>query len=820
MPKIFSILFCLFQLNLILAQDSLRTMRAVRCTMQPKIDGELADEVWKQAELQSDFFIYEPAWGLKPKDQTEVRILYDNQAIYLSAHMFDSNPDSINHELGARGDAVNADFFSVSFDTYNNRQDAFTFLVFASGVQQDFKSNDAGYEAVWESAAKIDGNGWSVEMKIPFSAIRFPETSIQQWGVNFRREVFRRKEHQQWSLIPRGVSNVLQKIGILDGIENIKAPVRLSLTPYVSGIVARIPTYKSNGTLDEHAITYAYGAGADVKYGIDDRFTLDLTLLPDFSQVQSDNKVKNLGPFEVRYDENRFFFKESADLFSKGTIFYSRRIGKTPGGYYTIEDSLKAGETLEKNPSQVKLINAAKVSGRTNKGLGIGIINAVTRNEYATIRDSSGKERKVLTEPFANYNMLVFDQQFKNNSSFYFSNANTMRKGKYDDSNVSAAGCVITNKRNNYEFTARGGLSQHFSLSNDTLPMKTNSLGYKYHVGFEKISGSFLFLLERNVISDTYDPSDLGIQTNYDFENNAAVIAYNFLVPKGIYRYWNTSLRYDHSQSYRTKKNTESYFNLTSEMLLKSLWQVNFYGGFTPNENHNYYESRIDGVDYIKPRDFYTSLAVSTNSTRKFITKLDIYYANYIDALVNNPQYETNLNLDYRQSDHLSFSYNFIHLYHQADLGWCTFDELGNPVFGNRKRRTYTNLLTIRYILKLNMSVDVRVRHYWDRAQYKDYYSLGEDGRINLNPDYHEYNNFNYNVFNVDLVYNWFFAPGSNLSLVYKNNIENESDYVYSNYRNNFSNTLNAPQTNSISLKLLYFIDYLSLQKERKKKVD
>jgi hypothetical protein len=151
---------------------------------------------------------------------------------------------------------------------------------------------------------------------------------------------------------------------------------------------------------------------------------------------------------------------------------------------------------------------------------------------------------------------------------------------------------------------------------------------------------------------------------------------------------------------------------------------------------------------------------------------------------------------------------------HQANLGFCRLDENDQAVFGDRKRTTLTNLFTTRYLFKVNMSIDLRVRHYWDRVQYNNYYSLNENGSLTKNENYHGYNNFNYNIFNVDLVFNWFFAPGSNLSLVYKNNIEHEGDYVYYNYRNNFSTTLNAPQTNSISLKLLYYIDYLYLAKK------
>lgn len=798
----------------VMAQDILPELASTRTNQSPKIDGIISDSCWKNLPIASNFTVSEPVYGTKPAAATEVKILYDNRAIYVCAKLYDLHPDSISHELGKRDDNVNSDFFSVTFDTYNNRQDAFVFGVYASGVQKDYKINDLFYDAVWESAAQLNDSGWTVELKIPYSAIRFPSIAIQDWGLNFGREVYRSKELQEWALIPRNISNKLLKCGSLTGIENIKTPLRLSITPYLSGLVAHSPSYKNDGSIDSYGISYSYGAGADIKYGINDRFTFDLTLLPDFNQVQSDNKIKNLTPFEVKYDENRFFFKESADLFSKGSIFYSRRIGKIPGAYFSVEDSLKPGETLEKNPSTVGLINAAKISGRTDKGLGIGIINAVTRSEFATLRDSLGNERKVLTEPLANYNMLVFDQQFKNNSSFYISNANTIRNGKYDDSNVSAAGLVLTNQKNNYEITARGGLSQRFTLSDDSIPTKTSSFGYKYHYGIEKVSGNFVFLAERNVISDTYFPGDLGIQSNFDFVNNGVLVGYIFYVPKGIYRTWSNKLKVDYSYSFRTNKNTESYYNFVSEMLLQNLWTINFESGFTPNKNANYFESRIDEQVYMMPREYYSHLQIMTNNRKRLVLTGGFVYGNYFSAPVNNPQYETDAIVYFRQSNKLSFSYTFRHVLHKNNLGFSKLDDEGNPLFGSRERTTISNLFNTRYTFKLNMSIDLKVRHYWDKAVYNRHYHLNENGSLSYIKDDTNYTNFNYNVFNIDLVYTWIFAPGSNLSIVYKNNSENESGYIYNNYGTNLRNTFGAPQTNSISLKLLYYIDYLYFVKK------
>ena len=169
----------------------------------------------------------------------------------------------------------------------------------------------------------------------------------------------------------------------------------------------------------------------DLKYGINESFTLDMSLLPDFSQVQSDNKIKNLTAFETVYEEQRPFFKEAVDLFMKGDIFYSRRIGKTPALFYSLDDNLNEGEHIIKNPVQQRLINATKVSGRTKNGLAIGLLNAITAHTYAKVAEEPGTTRKVLTDPLTNYNLLVLDQALKNNSNFYITNTNVVRDNNF-----------------------------------------------------------------------------------------------------------------------------------------------------------------------------------------------------------------------------------------------------------------------------------------------------------------------------------------------------------------------------------------------------
>ena len=305
-------------------------LKATRINIAPLIDGDLGDAIWQNIPVAKDFKQSDPVNGGTAYQRTEVKIAYDDRAIYVAAFLFDEHPDSLLNQLGQRDDDnLNAEYFAIGFDTYNTKQDAYYFGVYSSGVQQDYKEQDPTYDAVWESQASITPTGWCVEMKIPFSALRFPDKPIQDWGLYLRRQIRRVRHVDEWAVIPPTTGKPLNHWGTLEGISNIKPPVRLSLTPYVSSSLENYP-YNTPG-IKNTLLTYS--AGADIKYGIDERFTLDMILLPDFSQVPSDNYVKNISPFEVAYSENRPFFKEGTELFQRGNLFYSRRIGGVPRGH-------------------------------------------------------------------------------------------------------------------------------------------------------------------------------------------------------------------------------------------------------------------------------------------------------------------------------------------------------------------------------------------------------------------------------------------------------------------------------------------------------
>jgi len=817
MKKILFYILVFFFMGALNAQNPEKQYTPLKVLNPPKIDGLLEDEAWMKAAVISDMIQSMPQEGHEPTQRTEVRVVYDDNAIYVAAMLYDTAPDSIKHELGIRDDAeINADLFKVGFDPYNNQQDAYIFEVYASGVQKDSRVLDLTYNAVWQSAVKINNKGWSVEIAIPYSAIRFPTKDKQSWGFQFARNIARSNEYEQWSLIPKDATTYLRYWGQLKDLENIKAPLRLSLSPFASFYYENAPT--QNGTINKYENSFGYSFGADLKYGIDEKFTLDLTLLPDFSQVQSDNKVKNLSYQEIVYNENRSFFQEGTELFTRGSLFYTRRIGRTPMGFNSIENHLRSGEVVQENPSKVKLLNAIKLSGRNNNGLGVGLFNAITDNTYAVVTDTNGNKRKILTEPLSNYNILVFDQQLKNSSSIYVINTNVIRDKGHDDANVTGAGYTFCNKKQSYATDADFALSQRFSK--DTLNDNTfdDLLGYTSFLGIRKITGLFQWGYSNSIISKTYDARDLGYYAVTNKMKNRLYLAYNIYKPTKTFLQIYNTLTMDYLINPLTGKmapGTSINFDNYTQFL--NYWTLSAGGAFAPFETTDYDEPRVEGRFSKSFRYYYLYAGFNTDSRKAFETGVLLTVGNFIDRFLTE-NIIVSLAFRYRVNDRLTFNYTFDYNTDPYNYGFANFDEDNNSIFGTRRMLTLTNVISAKYMFMNDMFASVNVRHYWNTCKYRDYYTLLDNGDIAYNGTYAENNDYNYNVFNVDFMYSWQFAPGSQLSIVYKNAIETqESDLIYDYYRD-LKHTIESPQSNSLSLKVMYYLDYQYLKKWKKKK--
>ncbi len=789
------------------AQAPIKKLQAVKTDKSIKIDGDITDEAWKDAPIATGFIEFRPTPGKveKHEQRTEVKLLYDNTAIYIAARMYE-HPDSIEAQIVTRDQVGNADFIGVIFDTYRDRINGFGFYVTAAGSQYDARYSQTGNEddlwnAVWDSDVKRDKDGWTAEMRIPYSALRFDNKEVQDWGLNFTRRRQRINQQSTWNNLDPKVSGFVPQFGDLIGIEKVTAPVRLAFSPYISSYVNHYPINTPNVS----NTTGSFNGGMDVKYGINESFTLDMTLIPDFGQVQSDNQILNLSPFEVKFDERRQFFTEGTELFNKGELFYSRRIGSRPLNFYNVEGQLLPGETIVKNPGESRLINASKLSGRTAKGLGIGLFNAMTNTMRATIEDASGNRRYIETQPFTNYNILVFDQNLKNNSSVSFVNTNVLRQGSAYDANVTALLFDISNKENKY-FVSGGTKMSYLSKGQGT----EASTGYGYDFKAGKKSGNLVYNFRSALVDNKFDNNDLGILFNNNFWDNSTFIGYNVYKPNKWFNSFESWFETYYSRRYRPSDFQSFEVALGAWTTLKNFAQTHFNMEWSADGN-DFYEAR-NGQMFRTSQSYGFDGQYSSNRAKRY--NAGVFYEYEHVVLNKGNSYEIGFYQNLRISNKLSLGNDFVYNPQYNYTNWVGFD--GNaPVFSTYNRQTIENSIDALYSFSPRMGISFRARHYWSTRDNKDYFNLNSDGTLSPRTGGTPFANLNFNTFNIDMIYTWQFAPGSELSIAWKDASLISETGTTRGYFRNFDRIMSTPQNNSLSVKVLYYVDYLQLRKRR-----
>lgn len=816
---ILTALFLLLPVHTIQAQTL--SLSAQKTNEKIKIDGWLNENIWQQGNVASQFTTYSPQVGKPAAQKTEVRVAYDNEAIYIGAYMYDTQPDSIMQQLGLRdsyGD-LNADFFAVELDTYNDDQNAFGFAVTASGVNNDWRNNingeDNSWNAVWTSAVQMTNKGWIAEIMIPYSALRFSDKSEQTWGLSFVRSIRRIREMSTWQAFDPNKNGYVIQFGNLTGISGIKPPLRLSLTPYASAYYQSYSDAQNPGNNSKNS---SFRGGMDLKYGISKAFTLDMILIPDFGQVRYDDLVLNLSPFELQFAENRPFFTEGIELFNKGNIFYSRRVGGQPIGANSVYQQLQTGETITENPTEVPLYNAFKVSGRTSSKLGIGVFNGITGATYATIADTLGNKRRVETAPLTNYNLIVLDQSLKNGGYLSFTNANTMRNGgNYRDANVTALACRLVNKSNKYALNGNATISQLFQGD-------TTDNGFKYTLNAEKTSGTWRYGIWHNLESDRYNPNDLGILFSPNEISNNLYLSYNNFKGFGKVNRVFGEISFFHSLLYKPVEFQNFSINANASFVFRNFFATGGSIYINPFEGNDFFEPRYAGRFSKTSRHYETNLWISTDYRKP--VAFDVNAGLALDPLWAGKGYWIGFNPRIRPNDKLFFLSGISYYYSPVNVGYTTaYDNTEHHIiYGNRRQDEVVLLLEAQYLFNNRMAIQARTRHYWTRVLYNTYHELQTDGYIKPQAETQDFGrNTAFMAFTVDISYRWQFAPGSELSLVWKQSAY-PYEYLGSTHYNTLPNdsyfthvgrTFDAPQTQSLSLRILYYIDALIFRKKR-----
>jgi len=400
---------CLFPV--LSGQDSIppkKTYKTIEVSIPPEIDGWLNDDAWEAVEWEGDFQMFEPYDDRPASQETRFKVLFDRENIYIGIRAFDTAPDSIVQRLTRRDD-IDGDNVAFQLDSYHDLQTSFSFFVSASGSKFDAFQSDNGdnmddtWNPIWWVKTQVDNQGWCAEAKIPFSQLRFDRHSDGIWGFQVAREIFRNSETSLWQAMSKEDPGWVHLLGELHGLSDIRPKKQAELIPY---LVAGNNWYeKEEGNpFCEEGYTPLYNTGLDAKLGITNNFTLDLSVNPDFGQVEADPSEVNLTAFESYFEEQRPFFIEGKNIFdfnmtifNMGNLFYSRRVGRRPCYY----PDLQEGE-YAKMPEFTKILGAAKITGKTKNGLSVGIMESLTAAEKAEI-DFKGERRFETVEPMSNY---------------------------------------------------------------------------------------------------------------------------------------------------------------------------------------------------------------------------------------------------------------------------------------------------------------------------------------------------------------------------------------------------------------------------------
>lgn len=813
-----------------LAQE--KSFHARKSPTAPTIDGILDDAEWDLQE-KYEFIEFEPINGQPSGFLTAVDIIYTDKGIYVAAKLYDPNPQDIPRELGARDDdGRNADEFGVLFDTYDNDQNAFVFKVSSAGVQTDVYyaggNRDRNWDAVWNSAYSFDEEGWNVEMEIPYYAIRFAKQSKQEWGLNFFRKVQRHRKKTFWNPVDNAVRGLVNQSGQLTGLSDIEPPLRLSFSPYVTAL------YDHSGAAAEGKASIS--GGMDVKYGINESFTLDVSLIPDFSQVRSDDQILNLSPFEVRFSENRPFFTENTDIFNRGGLFYSRRVGQSKG---LVFNNPEDGNIIS-TPGNAPLINATKLSGRTKKGTGIGFFNGLTRRTYAEVDVpdlSQGKvydaavgdsvyraynKEDVIYDPLTNYNVLVVDQNLRNNSTIGFINTSVIRSDGGRDANVSSVDAEIFDRTNTYRFGGRVAVSSIFETDDDGADV--TDIGHRYAFSLSKVSGTWQYRVSRNVESDNYRINDMGFIRSANEVSHSANLSYNVFQPQGIFNRYSQSVYFNHNSLFKPREFISYRTGYRGNAQFTNFWGVNYGLNFIPEGENDFFESRNE-LPFEQPWAWNYNMSMYSDSRKPVF--FNVWGGRWFRPDWNQRDYYLGLFSRLRVNDKLSFSYNVSTSESQKDIGYVNIsDEIRSQenldseavIFGSRDINNMENNIGLNYTFTNKMALNMRVRHFWSTVDYNEFYYLNDDGSLTENgygqaTEVVNEHDINFNAFNVDFNFSWQVAPGSFFTVAWRNASLFQTDDTTPNFSDNFKQVVDEPHNNNLSFRLTYFIDYMTLKR-------
>ncbi len=800
---------------------SSKSVVATRIDAPLHIDGFLNEPEWQSAVPSSGFTQADPEEGSPETEHTTVRVLYDNNALYVGVMCYDKEPGKIVSQLTRRDRTGQSDRFSVIIDSYHDHSTAFLFSGTVSGVQsdgflsQDGRFYDIQWDAVWEFNAQIVDSGWSGEFKIPYNALRFSDQDSEYvWGINFRRYLSRKQETDEWVMVPRselaiGVISSVSGMGHLSGIRDIHPPLHLDLLPYV---VPRQNFFSQPSPFPLQK-EFKGDAGIDIKYGVTNNYTLDLAINPDFGQVEVDQAILNLTVFETFYPEKRPLFLEGSHIFSFGNdftsdqlyLFYSRRIGQT------LAPSPDSGFAFTQNPQVTRILGALKFTGKTDNGLSLGVISALTDKEEGIEENLSGSVRNtILFQPTANYSVVRLKQDVWENSFVGMMATGTM-KDEVTPAYSAGADWNLRFLENQWAFDGYVAGSQAVSpLVNSNANRVTGSAG-KFTLG--KVEAEhWVYFTDYSFSTRKFWINDLGFYGQPLDHGGYSQLSYKENFAGEPLRRYSLSVDGDYRWDWEGAR-TLQRLELTFIADLRNFWsvQTSYLHLFPAFDDVN---QGIIGL-YQRPAGELFKFLLQTDSRDPVILSLT---GNYQISAKGAHVFSSDAAFTLRPNSWMEFSpeLNFERVRSQEGwvfnyvnyVGYYTDD--GKNLFADLDVDSYNFSLRGTITFHRNVSLQFFTQVYLTKGQYTGFRKLLSSNEL---PEYDflhstSYQNpdFNQKIINANIVLRWEYLPGSTFYLVWTQARSGDNGIFDRTIGQNFSDAFRLPMDNVILAKVTYLL--------------
>ncbi|WP_373519126.1 DUF5916 domain-containing protein [Pricia sp.] len=853
--KVFSFAFCTCLLVQLIgsAQDSTTTKtttlpkkqyttKFLNQTESPQIDGIIDDIGWNLVDWESGFTEQRPDENTPPDHQTKFKIVYDEKFLYVAIRALDSEPDKIERRLSRR-DGFEGDWVAIFIDSYHDERTAFGFIVTAAGVKGDvFESNngsneDDSWNPIWYTKTNIDEEGWTAEMKIPMSQIKFSKSSELVWGLQIMRRLFREEERSVWQRLPQDTPGFVSEFGLLRGLINLEPQKQLEIQPYG---VAKLESFEAEeGNPFRDGRDSQLTVGLDAKVGITNDLTLDLTINPDFGQVEADPSAIALDGFQIFFREQRPFFVENKNIFDyqvsrseagntfgSDNLFYSRRIGRSPQGFPDTAD-----EEFVDQPENTPILGAAKFSGKTESGWSIGVLESVTARRNAVI-DNGTEQRKEIVEPLTNYFVGRLQKDFNDQKTFVggiFTATNRDRlsenvdflhraaytggldfKHQWNERDWYAGGNVIfsrvdgsttsiqsTQESITHLFQRAG--AEHVSV--DTTRTSLTGTGGNLQLG--KVgNGHWKFETGATWRSPELELNDVGFQRQADDIRHYTWVGYQTLKPDSIFR--QVGINYNHWSVWDFAGNHNSLqFNTNSWQNWKNNWFSNLGVTVQPEQYSNF---ALRGGPRLRLSPEISFFNGVESDGRK---KLQLSYFHNGSRATDNSynNYNAEFGISYQPFNALRLSASPAYSINNDKLQFVdNIDLAGETTYlnGTVDQRTLSMSLRLNYTINPNLTIQYWGQPFISRGRYSDFKEVSTPlakkfddrilrytgNQISLSDDTYSvdrnldgitdfsFNNpdFSFVQFQSNLVVRWEYIPGSEIFLVWSQDVSGDGN--------------------------------------------